>query len=121
MVHRIEGNLLHLMRGQVFNIEGNSIFTFGGGESNDKDIRSEKGLYWREELPSPWEMAQGAAKLDEIGCKVDYIITHEPPKLVKSAMLLREGASDKVNKLNGFLEEIGRGCQYKKWYFGPNH
>lgn len=121
MVHRIEGNLLHLMRGQVFNIEGNSIFTFGGGESNDKDIRSEEGLYWREELPSPWEMAQGAAKLDEIGCKVDYIITHEPPKLVKSAMLLREGASDKVNKLNGFLEEIGRGCQYKKWYFGSMH
>ena len=39
MVHRIKGNLIHLMRGQIFEIEGNSFFTFGGGESNDKDMR----------------------------------------------------------------------------------
>ena len=62
-----------------------------GGESTDKDIRAEQGLYWKEELPTPREMAEGAAKLDEVGCEVDYIITHEPPKRVKSAMLLRGG------------------------------
>lgn len=121
MVHRISGNLLHLMRGQIFHIDGTSIFTFGGGESTDKDIRAEQGLYWKEELPSPKEMAEGAAKLDEEGCKVDYIITHEPPKRVKSAMLLREGYPDRINKLNGYLEEIGLGCDYKKWYFGSMH
>lgn len=121
MVHRIQGNLLHLMRGQIFSIDGNTIFTFGGGESTDKDIRAEKGLYWKEELPTPREMALGAAKLDEVGCKVDYIITHEPPKLVKSAMLLREGEADRMNKLNGYFEEIGSGCSFKKWYFGSMH
>ena len=121
MVHRIQGNLLHLMRGQIFNIEGKSIFTFGGGESADRDIRAEQGLYWREELPSPKEMAMGAAKLDEAGCKVDYIITHEPPKLVKSAMLLREGSADRLNKLNGYFEEVGAECEFKKWYFGSLH
>lgn len=121
MVHRIHGNLLHLMRGQIFNIEGKKIFTFGGGESTDKDIRAEKGLYWKEELPTPREMALGAAKLDEVGCKVDYIITHEPPKNVKSAMLMREGSADRINKLNGYFEEIGDGCDFKKWYFGSLH
>ena len=30
-VHRISGNLFHLMRGQIYTIEGLRIFTFGGG------------------------------------------------------------------------------------------
>ena len=120
-VHRIKGNLLHMMRGQIFEIEGNTFFTFGGGESTDKDMRVDKGLWWREEEASPMEMADGARVLDEGGCKVDYIITHEPPSLVKSAILLRRGDSDRVNKLNGYLEEIGRACTFKHWYFGSLH
>jgi len=121
MVHRIKGNLIHLMRGQIFDIEGKTIFTFGGGESTDKDLRIDNGLWWREEEPSPIEMAEGAKKLDEIGCRVDYIITHEPPALVKSAILLRRGDIDHINKLNGYFEEIGRSCKYKHWYFGSLH
>ena len=66
-------------------------------------------------------MADGARVLDEVGCKVDYIITHEPPSLVKSAMLLRRGGTDSVNKLNGYLEEIDRSCTYKHWFFGSLH
>ncbi len=121
MVHRIKGNLLHLMRGQIFNIDGTTVFTFGGGESLDKDMRIDLGLWWREEEPTPLEMANGAKRLDEAGCRVDYIITHEPPSLVKSAMLLRKGSADRVNKLNGYFEEIGRSCEYKHWYFGSLH
>lgn len=120
-VHRIKGNLLHLMRGQIFNIEGKTYFTFGGGESIDKDMRISGGTWWREEEPTPIEMADGARQLDEVGCKVDYIITHEPPSLVKSAMLLRHGDSDRVNKLNGYFEEIGRSCTFEHWYFGSLH
>lgn len=120
-VHRIKGNLLHLTRGQIFNIDGNRYFTFGGGESTDKDMRVAQGFWWREEEPTPAEMADGARVLDEAGCKVDYIITHEPPSRVKSAMLLRWGNNDSVNKLNGYLEEIGGSCDYRHWYFGSLH
>lgn len=120
-VHRIKGNLLHLMRGQIFNIEGNRFFTFGGGESSDKDMRIVHGNWWREEEPTPAQMADGARVLDEAGCNVDYIITHEPPSLVKSAMLLRRGGADNVNKLNGYLEEIGRSCIFRHWFFGSLH
>lgn len=121
MVHRIKGNLIHLMRGQIFEIEGNSFFTFGGGESTDKDMRMQSGFWWREEEPTPAEMADGAEKLDSVDCKVDYIITHEPPSLVKSAILLRRGDNDRINKLNGYLEEIDRSCEFKHWYFGSLH
>ncbi len=121
MVHRIKGNLIHLMRGQIFSIEGNKYFTFGGGESMDKDMRVENKKWWRAEEPTPAEMADGAVRLDEEGCKVDYIITHEPPAIVKSAMLLRKGQPDHINKLNGYLEEIGKSCDFKHWYFGSLH
>ena len=121
MVHRIKGNLIHLMRGQIFKIDGNSFFTFGGGESTDKDMRREQGNWWSDEEPTALEMAEGAKILDEAGCNVDYIITHEPPSLVKSAMLLRKGSADRVNKLNGYLQEIGNSCKFKHWYFGSLH
>ena len=74
-VHRIKVNLLHLMRGQIYNIEGKTFFTFGGGESSDKDMRVAQGFWWRQEEPTPDEMADGARVLDEAGCKIDYIIT----------------------------------------------
>ncbi len=121
LVHRISDNLIHLCRGQIYTVEGKRIFTFGGGESTDKDMRIDNNLWWRREEPTPYEMAEGAHKLDEVGCKVDYIITHEPPSLVKSAILLRKGANDRVNKLNGFFEEISRYCDFKHWYFGSLH
>lgn len=120
-VHRIKGNLLHLCRGQIFKIEGNSYFTFGGGESADKDMRLPLGTWWREEEPSPTEMADGARTLDEAGLNVDYIITHEPPSLVKSSMLLRRGEPDSTNKINGYFEEISRSCEFKHWFFGSLH
>lgn len=120
-VHRISGNLFHLMRGQIYKIDGLSIFAFGGGESDDRDIRNDGGKWWREELPSPQEFAEGAANLDEAHLTVDYILTHEPPALVKSSMLLRSGAPDNINKLNGYLQEIDKACNYNHWYFGSMH
>jgi hypothetical protein len=121
MVHRIKGNLIHLMRGQIFNLEGNTFFTFGGGESTDREMRREQGTWWSDEEPTALEMAQGAKALDEVGCKVDYFITHEPPSLVKSAMLLRNGVVDATNKLNGYFEEVSRSCEFKRWFFGSMH
>lgn len=120
-VHRIGDHLFHLMRGEIFNIDGNSFFVFGGGESDDKEVKSERSNWWRAELPTPDEMALGATRLDEENCNIDYILTHEPPSRVKSAMLLRKGESDHINKLNGFFEEVASNCEFKHWYFGSLH
>ncbi len=120
-VHRVSGNLFHMMRGQIFNIEGCKIFTFGGGESLDREMRVEHETWWREELPTPAELQEGAEAIDEAGCQVDYILTHEPPSIVKSTMLLRTGDADRVNKLNGYFEQLNRECKFKHWYFGSMH
>lgn len=120
-VHRIAKNLFHLERGQIFNIDGLRLFTFGGGESGDREMRSEHKTWWRDELPSAGEMEEGAENIDEAGCEVDIIITHEPPSLVKSAMMLRGGRPCRVSRLNGYLEELNRSCRFQQWYFGYMH
>ena len=40
-VHKINDSIIHLMRGQVYNIDNNNIFTFGGAASVDKEFRKE--------------------------------------------------------------------------------
>ena len=36
-VHIMENNIIHLMRGQVFDIDGTTFFTFGGAASIDRN------------------------------------------------------------------------------------
>lgn len=76
-VHRVCKNVLHLMRGQVFAIEGKKFFTFGGANSIDKNWRVNHVSWWEEEMPSEFEIAEGKINL----CRnydIDYVITHAP-------------------------------------------
>ena len=66
-------------------------------------------------LVPEWEI------LDENGKAVDYILTHEPPAPVKSAMQLRRGETELITKINGYFDKISRLCSYKHWYFGSLH
>lgn len=50
-VHKIKPDIIHLMRGQVFEIEGKTIFTFGGATSIDKDYRVEGESWCRRNSP----------------------------------------------------------------------
>ena len=57
--HIIERNIIHLMRGQIFDIDGTSFFTFGGAYSVDKWCRREGISWFREEIPDRFEMEEG--------------------------------------------------------------
>ena len=82
-VHHIASNIFHLMRGQVFEIEGTKIFTMGGGESPDIDIRFEMNTWSDLEIPTREELVEGVENLQKYGGKIDLIITHEPPAKIK--------------------------------------
>ena len=74
-VHRIAANIIHLLRGQVFDIEGMTIFTMGGGFSIDSAFRVPGRSWWSEELPTEAEYDEGLANLKRHGNKVDFIIS----------------------------------------------
>ena len=49
-VHKLRHNLIHLMRGEIYIIEGKTFFTFGGGYSIDKPFRKENVSWWPAEI-----------------------------------------------------------------------
>lgn len=121
LVHRISGNCLHLCRGQIFYIDRFKIFTFGGGESVDKDMRIEGKTWWKQEMPTSEEMAEGAKNIDDFDCDVDVILTHEPPSKIKTSMQVRANQEASANKLNTYFDYVNECCTFRKWYFGSMH
>lgn len=141
-VHKIRQNVIHLMRGQVFTIEGKRFFTFGGASSHDisagildiddpdfkkkkKELDKKYALYrvnhvswWKEELPSEEEMQEGINNLEKHNWEIDYIITHSPPASVIA--LLGHGLYEQ-DILTKYLEEIRCKTDYKRWLAGHMH
>lgn len=120
-VHKIYDNLYHLMRGQVFEIDGKTIFTMGGGESPDIDIRTEENGWSKDEIPTQDELAEGAKNLEKHGYKVDYVVTHEPPTRIKGFLQLKDYDNLRVTALNAYFGELSNNCKFKRWFFGSMH
>lgn len=120
-VHHIGGNVYHLMRGQVFKIDNMTFFTMGGGESPDIDIRFEENAWSKDEFPSREELLEGAANVEKLNCRVDYIITHEPPVKIKGFLKLKDSETASVTGLNTYLEELSEACVFRRWFFGSMH
>lgn len=110
--------IIHLMRGQIFNIDGKSIFTFGGAYSDDKDMRKIHYSWWPQEMPDYDEMKEAAENLKKYDYKVDYIITHTAPEETMNSL---EQEHSKERVLNTFLEWIRKNVAYKHWYMGHLH
>ena len=120
-VHKLRKDVIHLMRGQVFKIDGKKIFTFGGGTSIDKAFRQEGISWWREELPTYEELDEAEANLKKHKWTVDYIITHS----CSERTLYRLPLYDRPAKMkpcldNAFLLNFEK-VNYKHWYFGHYH
>lgn len=120
-VHKIYDNLYHLMRGQVYTIDGKRIFTMGGGESPDIEIRTEENEWSKEEIPTQDELLEGAQNLEKFDYEVDYIITHEPPTKIKGFLQLKDYDNLRVSALNAYFEELSHSCKFGKWFFGSLH
>ena len=41
IAHKVDDGIYHLIRGEVYNIDGKKFFVFGGASSHDKELRTE--------------------------------------------------------------------------------
>lgn len=114
-VHEIRPHVLHLMRGEIFEICGKKILAFGGARSHDIQDGiiewDEKGLWkytasewnragkifrinhyswWEQELPTKEEPSNANVNLEKHGYKVDYIVTHCCPNTVLSDYVMKK-------------------------------
>ena len=141
-VHELRPHVLHLMRGQIFEIDGKKIFTFGGASSHDitggiletddpnfkeKKKRLERSYepfrinhlsWWAQELANEEEMQEGRNNLRAHDYMVDYIVTH---CCSTSTQTLLDGSLYKPDRETDYLEFIKNYTNYKKWFFGHYH
>ena len=142
-VHRVRPHVLHLMRGQIFELEGYRFFTMGGAKSHDIEDgilepdapdferrlmtlqRKPRARYrinhiswWAQELPSDEEYAEARRSLDAVGWQVDYIITHCCPSSIQDTF---SGGLFQRDALTDFLDEVRERCRFQYWFFGHYH
>lgn len=124
-VHKLRHNLIHLIRGEVYSIEGITLFAFGGGHSRDRLRRVEHESWWARELPSAAEYENGWRNLQRAGNRVDCIITHTAPAdSVQYLVSMGRGGilpAQEEAELTGYLENIRCTAAYERWYFGHFH
>ncbi|MEE5991439.1 MAG: metallophosphatase [Lachnospiraceae bacterium] len=120
-VHMISDSIIHLMRGQIYEIDGYSILAFGGAPSHDRGIATgtEKidahKWWWKEELPTRKEYDQAKRNLKRRNNTVDFIISHEAPGVALHRLGLPQ------NEVSNKLWEIYDHTAFDKWYCGHHH
>lgn len=137
-VHCISDKVVHLMRGQVYTIEGIKIFTMGGAESTDKKYRKEGTSWWAREMPSDEEYEEALRNLEKQNFEVDIVLTHCAPEgyigknmrpvynsdMSRILAYSMAGVCDRSgNRLTKFFDDIitVHGLKFKHWYFGHYH
>lgn len=142
----IRDSVIHLKRGEVFEIQGKKFFAFGGASSHDiqdgildpddfddydefrktwkqwdeenRMFRVKNITWWPDELPSEEEMENGIKNLEKHNWKVDYILSHSPSASVIA--LLGHGLYEQ-DVLTRYLEEIRCKTEYKRMFSGHMH
>ena len=120
-IHKISNSVFHLMRGQVFEIDGKTFFTMGGAESTDKMYRKEGKSWWAREMPSFEEYEEAVVNLEKHGGKVDCILTHCAPEMTLAALNMPYVYFRSTNELTEFFDTLAQTIQFKDWYFGHYH
>ena len=118
-VRRIRRNVLHLLRGYVYGIDGRRVFAMGGGYSHDRATRREGFDWWCDEMPSNEEYRRATRSLAEHQNRVDLIVTHTAPDKVLFA--LGKAADPHEAELTGFLQWVMDTVSFDRWFFGHWH
>lgn len=116
-IHRISNTIIHLIRGQVYDINGITFFVMGGAVSQDKMYRTKDVSWWEEEMPSLAEYNEAESNLKKYNYNVDYVITH----CCSSRTQYRINPTFSRDALTDWFNDIEAQLEFKHWYFGHYH
>jgi len=117
---KISNSIFHLKRGNIYTIDDQTFFCFGGATSTDKQFRINRLSWWEEEIANKTEEDRGIDNLMNHNMRVDYVITHTAPKFL--IPILTGEQSDRYNDPTAaYLESIHNSIRYKRWFFGHFH
>lgn len=118
-----DSTIRHLMRGEVYDFDGVSVFTMGGAASVDRASRTPGISRWPQELPDERDFARADASLAARGWRVDYVITHacstrQLPRALYPDPSFRRPVPD---RLTGYLDGLEDRLDFRRWYCGHYH
>ena len=116
-VHKIRDNIIHLIRGEVYEINGNKYFAFGGANSTDIEYRKEGISWWKEEKPNDNDRINAYENLIKHNCEVDYVLTHTCYPLALNYV----GGDIRIDDISDYLNFIRHTIKFKYWFFGHIH
>ncbi len=141
-VQFLRPSILHLMRGQVYELVGKRLFAMGGAASHDiadgildpaapnfrrqkrrlearrAQYRVNRQSWWAEELPSDAQYAEAERNLAACGYSVDFIVTHCCPSGIANS--LDEGQY-RPDRLTDYFAALAERCRFRYWFFGHYH
>ena len=123
-VRKINDSIYQLLRGEVYEIEGKRIFTFGGARSIDRFTACRvEGVDWFPEEECTYEEeCKALDNLLKVSNKVDYIFTHTCSQSTLNELgQLYNIYIESYDNQNKFLEEIKNNIEYSAWAFGHIH
>ncbi len=106
------------MRGQVYEIDEQTFYVFGGAYSLDRGERIEGLTWFEEEVPSEEELKVGWRNLEQVDYAADYVITHTAPFEVLSAFGYG-GTEDE--EFTRELQRMADNVDFDHWFFGHLH
>lgn len=119
-------NCKHLIRGEVYTMEGHTFLAFGGAASIDAAGRTEGIDWWPEEVASEADFNRAIENLKKHNNEVDYVLTHTMPMSLIRENLFQPFPDITANYLDVFYnngngkDEFG-GISFKKWFCGHFH
>ena len=123
-VRKINDSIYQLLRGEVYNIDGYKVFSFGGARSVDRVTACrQEGVDWFKEEECTYEEENNALlNLTKINNEVDFIVSHTCSKstldFLSEIYTIPVESYDSQNK---FFEELKSVVKYKHWFFGHMH
>jgi len=139
MAYRLRPSVLHLCRGQIYDLDGHQTFVMGGAESHDMEVilppgpeqakarrrLKKQGIpyrvlgesWWPQELPSPLEHGLAWHHLQQAGWSVDLILTHCAPNRIQQQL----APHYPTNELTTFLQLVQDMVSYNRWFCGHYH
>lgn len=119
---RLADNVFHLRRGEIYEIEGKTVFAFGGGDAeNEREFRAASDFELERQTPSGEEMRHGYDTLAAHGNRVDLVVTHSPSGKANGYFAARRGNNPRLRGVHVYLNRVEDTVSFEHWYFGSLH
>lgn len=118
--------IVHLLRGEIYQIGDRTIGVCGGANSIDKHYRIEGYSWWPQEVITDSNILNFIDNLDKLRAtgkdKLDLMLSHDCPASIVPAIALWSGINGaSIDASETQLERIRCMVDTTKWYFGHWH